>query len=211
VKKCHEIVEHFKKQIDKDCNLPIWEYALDQMNRSLEQLIRDICKPAEYESTFAYYTNLVKDLEKGTEKELHVKNDNRPPLTDDWIRNNFNEIENRLKAVEGQVKGVNKSCSKMHESFNKLVKEMNDLYHGKDNELKLIQDCLERVERKLWPKEYEAIDKNPFAHWVLKATIKRPVPGWNCNKCKEDGTNGGNCENCSDCVEGSEFKPIEEV
>lgn len=207
--KCHEIAEHFKKQLDEDCNLSIWEYAHDQMNRSLEQLIRDICNPVEYEDTRAYYTGLVKDLEKGTEKELHAKHDNRPPLTDDWIRSNFNEIENRLKAVEGQVKGVNKSCSKMHESFNKLVKEMTDLYHGKDNELKLIQDCLERVERKLWPKGYEAMDKNPFAHWVLKATVKPPVPGWDCNKCKEDGMNGGNCEGCFDCVEGSEFTPID--
>lgn len=209
--KCHEIAEHFKKQLDEDCNLSIWEYAHDQMNRSLEQLIRDICNPVEYEDTRAYYTGLVKDLEKGTEKELHAKHDNRPPLTDDWIRSNFNEIENRLKAVEGQVKGVNKSCSKMHESFNKLVKEMTALYHGKDNELKLIQDCLERVERRLWPKGYEAMDKNPFAHWVLKATVKPPVPGWDCNKCKEDSMNGGNCEGCFDCVEGSEFKPIDEV
>ena len=209
--KCHEIAEHFKEQLDEDCHLPIWEYAHGQMNRSLEQLIRDICNPVEYGPTFAYYTGLVKDLEKGTEKELHVKNDNRPPLTDDWIRHNFNEINDRLKAMEGQVKGVNKSCSKMHESFNKLVKEMTDLYHGKDNELKLIQDCLERVERKLWPKEYEAMDKNPFAHWVLKATMKRPVSGWDCNKCKEDGTNGGNCEGCFDCVDGSEFTPIDEV
>lgn len=205
MKQCHKIAEHFKKQLDKDCDLSIWEYTQDQMNRSLEQLIRDICNPAEYESTFAYYTGLVKDL---TEKELH---ENPSPLTDDWIRNNFNEIENRLKVMEGQVKVVNKSCSKMHESFNKLVKEMTDLYHGKDNELKLIQDCLEKVERKLWPKEYEATDKNPFAHWILKATTKRPIPGWDCNKCKEDGTNGGNCENCVDCVEGSEFKPIDEV
>ena len=205
MKQCHKIAEHFKKQFDEHCNLSVWEYAHNQMTRDLEQLIRDICKPAEYESTFAYYTSLVKDLEKGTEKELH---DNLPPLTDDWIRNNFNEIENRLKAMEGQVKGVNKSCSKMHESFNKLAKEMTDLYHGKDNELKLIQDCLERVERKLWPKEYEAMDKNPYAHWILKAIIKPPVPRWNCNNCKEDSTNGGNCESCSDCVEGSEFKPV---
>lgn len=206
MKQCHKIAEHFKKQIDKDCNLSIWEYTQDQMNRSLEQLIRDICNPAEYESTFAYYTGLVKDLEKGTEKKL---NDSPPPLTDDWIRHNFNEINDRLKAMEGQVKGVNKSCSKMHESFNKLVKEMTDLYHGKDNELKLIQDCLERVERKLWPREYEAMDKNPFAHWVLKATMKRPISRWDCNKCKEDSTNGGDCENCYKCNEGSEFTPID--
>jgi hypothetical protein len=97
----------------------------------------------------------------------------------------------------------------MHESFNKLAKEMTDLYRGKDNELKLIQDCLERVERKLWPKEYEAMDKNPFAHCVLKATAKRPVSDYDCNKCKEDGTNGGDCENCYKCNEGSEFTPID--
>lgn len=208
MKKCHEIAEHFKKQLDENCDPPIWEYAQGQMKGSLEKLIRDICKPAEYEDTHAYYTGLVKDLEKGTEKELHAKNDNRPPLTDEWIRSSFNEIDNRLKAMEGQVKGVNKSCSKMHESFNKLVKEMTDLYHGEESKLKLIEDCLERVERRLWPKEYEAMDKNPFAHWVLKATMKPSISGWDCKNCKEDGLNGGNCESCFDCVEGSEFKPI---
>lgn len=205
MQQCHEIAEHFKKQLDECCDLSLWDYTHNQMNKSLEKLIRDICKPAEYESTHAYYTGLVKDLEKDTETELHAKNDNRPPLTDDWIRSNFNEINDRLKVMEGQVKGVNKSCSKMHESFNKLVKEMTDLYQGEESKLKLIEDCLERVERKLWPKEYEAMDKNPFAHWVLKASIKR----WDCNKCKEDGMNGGSCENCCDCIEGSEFKPID--
>lgn len=211
MKQCHEIAEHFKKQLDENCDLCIWDYTHNQMNRSLEKLIRDICNPAEYEDTLAYYTGLVKDLEKDTEKELHAKYDNRPPLTDDWIRSNFNEIDDRLKAMEGQVKGVNKSCSKMHESFNKLVKEMTDLYQGEESKLKLIQDCLERVERKLWPKEYEAMDKNPFAHWILKATMKPPVSGWDCKKCKEDGLNGGNCDGCYDCVDGSEFKPIDEV
>lgn len=146
---------------------------------------------------------------KELEKELHAKNDNQPPLTDDWIRHNFNEINDRLKAMEGQVKGVNKSCSKIYESFNKLVKEMTDLYHGEESKLKLIEDCLERVERKLWPKEYEAMDKNPFAHWMLKVATKPPVQGWDCKRCKEDGMNGGNCEGCFDCVEGSEFKPVE--
>lgn len=97
--------------------------------------------------------------------------DTRTVLWEEWIRQQFNDFEARLKVVEAQTKGINKSCSKMHQAFESLKKEMVELYHEKDGELKLVKEVLEKVERRCFPELYET---GPIPDWILNITAKRP-------------------------------------
>lgn len=97
--------------------------------------------------------------------------DTRTVLWEEWICQQINNFDARLKAVEAQTKGINKSCSKMHQAFESLKKEMIELYHEKNDELKTVKEVLEKVERRCFPELYET---GPISDWILNITAKRP-------------------------------------
>lgn len=98
--------------------------------------------------------------------------DTRTVLWEEWIHQQISDFDARLKTVEAQTKGINKSCSKMHQAFENLKKEMIELYHEKDDELKLVKEVLEKVERKCFPELYAT---GPISHWSLNITAERPT------------------------------------
>lgn len=201
---------NYKPELNSDiCEIQFIEWLVDDIEtywkRNLQQPFLDaVFKPRTVE---AEVTVLLKPSVESVNLTFNpvntkkVEPENRPPLSDDWIRHQFNELETRLKTVESQTKGINKSCSKVHQAFENLKKEMIDLYHEKDNELKVIKGVLEKVEKRCFPEIYNA---NPFAHWTLNITAKRPT----CDGCADD-MEVGDCTNCWKCKDGSEYRPFD--
>ena len=182
-------------------NFEYWKTLLEKKEKDWKNTIKDICNPIEYGPTLKYYTELLECRKKEIDKLDFAMLENRPALSDDWIRHQFNELDRRLKDVEGQTKGVNKSCSKLHKAFEDLKKEMVELYHGRESEFKLIEETIEKLERKVFPEIYA---RNPFEHWKLNISVKRPT----CEGCADD-MNVGDCTNCWKCKDGSEYRPFD--
>ncbi len=149
-------------------NFEYWKSLLDQKEAHYKKIIEDLCYTLEYGPTLKYYTELLGGRKREFDKLDFAKLENRPPLSDDWIRHQFNELDRRLKDVEGQTKGVNKSCSKLHKAFEDLKNEMVKLYHGRESEFKLVEETIERLERKVFPEIY---NQNPYAHWKLNISL----------------------------------------
>lgn len=188
----------YQPELNHDlCELQFIEYLTkdieDYWKEHLQQPFLDaVFNPRTVEVEIAVQSKPFVESANLTFDPVNIKKfepENRPPLSDDWILRQLNEFDTRLKVVEGQTKGVNRSCSKMHQAFEDLKKEMIELYHEKDMEFKLVEEVLEKVERKCFPELYSA---KPFANWTLKVTAERPK---DCTNCADDLENF-NCWKC---------------
>ena len=162
------IMGWYANQKMRSQNFEYWKSLLDQKEKDYKKVIEDLCNPIEYGPTLKYYTELLEGRKREFDKLDFAKLENRPALSDDWIRHQFNELDRRLKDVEGQTKGINKSCSKLHKAFEDLKNEMVKLYHGRESEFKTVEEAIERLERKVFPEIY---NRNPFAHWKLNISL----------------------------------------
>lgn len=149
-------------------NFEYWKTLLEKKEKDYKNIIKDLCYTLEYGPTLKYYTELLEGRKRELDKLDFAKLENRPALSDDWIRHQFNELDRRLKDVEGQTKGVNKSCSKLHKAFEDLKDEMIKLYRGRESEFKLIEETIEGLERKVFPEMY---NRNLFEHWKLNISL----------------------------------------